>query len=247
MKKAKQALKHPQFLSALIGTAYLPEEIPPAITAKHFAKFCRTTYRDLKKHQPQLAKVATKYDTFTAPRTINGRRNLALVHPLSQLLVSLLITEHRAKIKQIINSTGISLYRTAEDPNGRRAFLGLDFRKWELTAERIHSECAFVLKADISRFFHTAYTHSIPWAVLGKEKAKDWLVHHRTKLSRHWSSDFDAALQACQARETFGMPVGPDTSRIIAELLLAGVEADKALSSILADRPACRLVDDLLI
>lgn len=202
---------------------------------------------DLKNQQQYLIKRTTKYETFTAPRTANGRRHLALVHPLSQLGISLLITQHRAKIAKLIRASGVSLYRTDEDPQRAKAFKGLDFRRWDEMGARICSECAYVLKADISRFFYTVYTHSIPWAVLGKEKAKDWLVHNKTKLANHWSSALDAALQSCQSRETFGIPVGPDTSRIIAEILMAGIEADKEFASCTAGRVACRLVDDFLI
>src|SRR5262249_47079112 len=69
-------------------------------------------------------------------------------------------------------------------------------------------------------------------------------LHNRRRLNAHWSNPLDAALQSCQSRETFGIPVGPDTSRIIAELLLAGVDKDKALSDALDGCRAFRLVDD---
>jgi hypothetical protein len=137
------------------------------------------------------------------------------------------------------------LYRTGEDVHHSRAFLGLDFRRWEPLCARIYSENKFVLKADISRFFYTAYTHSIPWAVLTKKKAKEWFLQN--KLSGHWSNDFDRAIQACQSRETFGIPVGPDTSRIIAEILLAGIEADKSFKQAVQGRTRCRLLDDFII
>lgn len=172
---------------------------------------------------------------------------MALVHPVGQLGVSLLITRHRDKIKKIINKRGTSLYRTDEHVEEQKAFSGLDFRRWDVERARICAECPVILTADISRFFYTVYTHSIPWAILGKEKAKDYLAHNKKALYDHWSSDFDTALQACQSRETFGIPVGPDTSRIVAELLMAGVESDPALSATIAGRPMARLLDDFII
>jgi hypothetical protein len=247
MKSPKPISKPSDFLFALIRTAYLPHELPPAITTRHFANFCKTEYLNLKSQQPYLIKKTTRYDTFTAPRTDNGRRPLALVHPISQLAISLLITQHRTKIIDIINRSGTSLYRTDENPASGRAFQGLDFRKRDAVAEHLYSECPIVLRADISRFFYTIYTHSVPWAILGKEKVKNWLVHHKGKLKSHWSNDLDTALQSCQSRETFGIPVGPDTSRVIAEILLAGVEADKNLRSAINGRPAWRLLDDFII
>jgi hypothetical protein len=234
-------------LEALIRTGYLPQEIPPAVTPRYFAQFCKSEFAALNADKKALIRLSTKFDTFTAPRPVSGRRNLALVHPLAQLGISLLITEHRRKIRKIIERGGTSLYRTEEDIANSRAFAGLDFRRWEAETARINSECLFTLKADISRFFYTAYTHSIPWAVIGKEKAKDWLLNNRKKLNAHWSHDFDTALQSCQSRETFGIPVGPDTSRIIAEILLAGVESNDRFSGAVKGRPAFRLLDDFFI
>jgi len=73
---------------------------------------------------------------------------------------------------------------------------------------------------------------------------KDWLQHDRKRLNDHWSNKFDAALQSCQSRETFGIPVGPDTSRVIAEVLLSGIEADSTLAPFLKKGRAFRLLDD---
>ena len=248
MKRAKKNQSKPgDFLAALLRTAYLPKEIPPVVTTKHFSNFCNTNYSVLKSQQTNIVKTTTNYATFTAPRAKMGRRNLALVHPVAQLGISLLITQHRQKIKEIISKSGTSLYRTDEDLTRSKAFLGLDFYRGNILRAKAYSEYPFILHADISRFFYTAYTHSIPWAVIGKEKTKEWLIHNKTKLNAHWANDFDRALQSCQSRETFGIPVGPDTSRVIAEIFLAGIEADKALLPWLKDGNAFRLVDDFII
>lgn len=247
MKSPSRPSSLPIFLARLIRTAYLPSEVPPVITAKYFSKFCENKFDYLKGKQKNLTKHSTNYETFTAPRTVSGRRNLAIVHPRAQLHLSLLITHNRAKIKKIIDEGGKSLYRTSEYPKKHKAFEGLDFRKRDTLAAGLYSERPYVLHADISRFFYTVYTHSIPWAVLGKETAKDWLSHDPKKLKNHWSNGLDSAIQLCQSRETFGIPVGPDTSRIIAEVLLAGVEADDDFSKIISGYPAFRLLDDYVI
>jgi len=107
---------------------------------------------------------------------------LALVHPIAQLGVFITdYSEIEKNIKQLIARSGTSLYRTDESIEDGKAFLGLDFRKREPLAAQLNSEFPFILQADISRFFYTAYTHSIPWAVLGKDKVKDWLQHDRKR------------------------------------------------------------------
>ena len=234
----------PAFLSALINTAYFPRELPPAITSRNFSIFCKNEYSYLAGTLDSLTKLSTQYETVTAPRATYGRRHLALVHPLAQLGLSILLTQNRATIKKLIGRRDGSLYSTAEDLQNYRAFAGLQFRERDSVRPKLYSECPIVLKADISRFFYTVYTHSIPWAVLGKEKVKEWRVKKTSKLNGHWSNKLDKAVQSCQSRETFGIPVGPDTSRILAEILLAGVESDKQLAKIVDSKSRFRLLDD---
>lgn len=240
-------LKAKDFLGCLISTGYLPDELPPTVTSREFANFCKRHFHILRRQRDQLLKLSTNYDTYTAPRTNFSRRALAIVHPLGQLAVALIITEWRKEIKTRIRKSGTSLYRTDDDLVQSLAFSGLDFEKRRTLAAKLHSENSFVLQADISRFFYTAYTHSIPWAVMGKEKAKALLRTNRKKLHAHWSHKLDEAMQACQSRETFGIPVGPDTSRIVAELLLSGVESDEDLASYVRAENAFRLLDDFSI
>lgn len=137
----------PQFLRALLNRAYFPTELPPVVNAKYFSEFCRDNYASLR----------TDLGNF-----------LRLTHPLSQLGLSLAIPQKRGRIRQIISSKPHSVYSPDENPSEGRAFAGLDFRRREIEAARIGSQCEFVLRADISRFFYTAYTHSFQWAVLGR-------------------------------------------------------------------------------
>jgi hypothetical protein len=87
--------------------------------------------------------------------------------------------------------------------------------------------------------------------VLGKEHVKkireEGSKSEKAALEKHWSSQIDLAVQRGNSRETFGIPVGPDTSRIIAELLLAGVHQTEPFRRLIDDRGAYRLVDDFFI
>ena len=114
----------PKFLGSLIRTAYLPREVPPAITARYFSKFCVENYKYLKNKEKDLLRLSTNYDTFTAPKTVPGRRNFAIVHPLGQLVLSLLITQHRVAIRKIITRHKTSLYETQESPEEGKAYRG---------------------------------------------------------------------------------------------------------------------------
>lgn len=236
-----------QFLASLIQTGYFPSEAPPVLTARYFSKFCESNFAQMKHDRKSLLVKTTKYGIFSAPRANNGRRSLALVHPLAQLNLSLIIAANRKEIAGLISARGTSLYRVSESKAESLAFQSLDFKRWRSVQTEIASAAPFLLCADISRFFYTIYTHSLPWAVIGKEKVKELIEKDRRKLERHWAHQMDAALQRCQSRETFGIPVGPDTSRIVAEILLAGVESDKKYRTLVQERPSKRLMDDFLV
>lgn len=233
------------FIWALIRSGYFPEELPPVITTKYFSDHCKANYTYWLTNHKNIINLSTIYDVFSVPRATTGRRLLSLVNPIAQIGLSLVISENRISIKNAISRSSISLYETIENINDGKAFNGLNFEKWHEYQDAISSEYPFAVKADISRFFYTIYTHSIPWAVFGKDFAKK--NYKSSKFKAHWSNKLDIALQSCQSRETFGIPVGPDTSRIISEILMAGIEQENDFLKGLELSKAVRLIDDIYI
>lgn len=249
-------LRNPPRLSArtalrfLLKSHYLADDFPYVLTTANFAEYCFSNYSTLVSAD-ELLKRTTLYGFFSVPRTTTTRRVLALPHPVSQLALSRIIATHRDAIRTTIDSAKISLYDTKIRAGVDRAFLGINFSSQSIKEAEILSHYPIVLKADIANFFHTIYSHSIPWGVLGKEYVKKIREggnrSEKAALEKHWSSQIDLAVQRGNSRETFGIPVGPDTSRIIAELLLAGVHQTEPFRALIEDRGAYRLVDDFFI
>src|SRR3546814_5011434 len=86
---------------------------------------------------------------------------------------------------------------------------------------RISDWSSDVCSSDL-RFYPSIYTHSIAWAILGKAHVK--ASHHTTAFKGHFANHLDKAVGAGQEGQTIGIPIGPDTSRIIAELVAVVVE-----------------------
>ncbi len=77
-----------------------------------------------------------------------------------------------------------------------------------------------MVQIDISRCFDSIYTHSLPWATMGKEQVKNEL-----ELSKStFGGRFDALLQNMNNKETNGIVIGPEFSRIFAEIILQAVD-----------------------
>lgn len=113
-----------------------------------------------------------------------------------------------------------------------------------------------LLRLDIAKCFDSIYTHSLPWSVLSKDAEKDAIVGKAT-TSRTFGSQFDKLMQNMNDGETNGILIGPEVSRIFAEIILQridrnvekalreGVGANRAMHKI--DYEAFRYVDDYFV
>lgn len=73
-----------------------------------------------------------------------------------------------------------------------------------------------LLRLDVSKCFDSIYTHSLPWSTLGTAAAKDFLDESRNTFGGR----FDRLMQEMNQGETNGIVIGPEFSRIFAEVIL---------------------------
>lgn len=83
---------------------------------------------------------------------------------------------------------------------------------------RLEQKYSHMLKIDVSGCFYHIYTHSVAWAVKGKEAAK------RNISVNTFENAFDHLMQHTNYNETNGIVVGPEISRIFAEIILQAVD-----------------------
>lgn len=79
-----------------------------------------------------------------------------------------------------------------------------------------------MVQIDVSKCFDSIYTHSLPWAVLGKDQTKFGL--NESKLT--FGGCFDKLMQNLNHSETNGIVIGPEFSRIFAEIILQSVDVE---------------------
>ncbi|MPS29774.1 antiviral reverse transcriptase Drt3b [Pigmentiphaga sp.] len=79
-----------------------------------------------------------------------------------------------------------------------------------------------MVQLDVSKCFDSIYTHSLPWAVLGKGQTKFSLDESKVTFGGR----FDALMQNLNHKETNGIVIGPEFSRIFAEIILQSVDAE---------------------
>lgn len=77
-----------------------------------------------------------------------------------------------------------------------------------------------LLKIDVSKCFDSIYSHTIAWALFNKQIIKD-----NVDISLEtFGGKFDKLMQTLNANETNGIVIGPEFSRIFAELILQQID-----------------------
>lgn len=84
--------------------------------------------------------------------------------------------------------------------------------------QRLEQRFNYLMEFDISKCFYNIYTHSITWAIKDKESAK------RNSNKTSFENSFDKLMQLANYNETNGIVVGPEISRIFAEIILQQID-----------------------
>ncbi len=227
-------------LKELLSRGYFPKELPAPFITDNYSGLLTSTGTlpgDFGKKAKKGVKIPTaKACRYSLARGGLLRRQLSICNPVLFYLLSKEITDNWSKI--LPHVAGTPLAATAPEfkltgraingkyPQGARSKLAQETRIGK----------RFILSTDISRFYHSIYTHSIPWALHTKPKAK---ANHTFSLL---GNKLDYWVRQGQDGQTVGIPIGPDTSLVLAELIMH--KCDEALIKKLPTIKGHRFIDD---
>jgi len=220
----------------LLTKGYFPDEIGFWLTSKSFAD----AKSDINSHiQLDKGKLSTPMK-YSVPKGKYNRRVLSVPNPYHYFFLSKEIYLNWSFIKSNLESSNISLTTPVFKKKSSRA-ISRKYSFEDISSMFINRSVGanFVLKTDISRYYSTIYTHSIPWALHGKEVAK---ANRKDSLLGNL---LDKLVRNGQDAQTIGIPVGPDTSLIISEVI--GVAMDKHLMDKNNYISAFRYIDDYYV
>jgi len=227
----------------LLEKGYLPEELPPSFNTEHLARYRESVAKKWAKIPKEYPK--TNNEIYSIPRIKHSRRNLSVANPISQFYLSKLIADNWIEIRIHLKRSEYSIEVPEIEKDGKRAISKPDFPLTSLRENKISANFDHALVSDISRFYGTLYTHAVPWALHTKLWCKNNLYNSSYKKSL--GARLDKAVQRGQDNQTIGIPVGPDTSRVISEIV--GVAIDGHVQNVLDldKNRALRHIDDWYI
>ena len=227
-------------VGSLIAHGYFAGELPPPFTTQPLARLVSSGGASL----PQVF-YPNATPSFVAQVAVHNlarpgslRRRLGIPNPVSFSRLAALVAANWNAIEAHCQQSPISLTSPQIDPSGRRAIA----RKSALSERPIHrarvrSTSRVILQTDISQFYPSLYTHSVSWALHTKAVAK------AQKTSPTLLGNLlDRCLRNGQDQQTIGIPIGPDTSLAIAEIVLTA--ADLLLAQQVVPLNGFRYIDD---
>jgi len=221
---------------SLLARGLLPRELPPPFNSLSLGKLLGTNLASPPKGFDD-PKRTYRIGTHTLARVGNLRRTLGIPNPVPFSNLCEFIDTEWQNLKPAAQRSNISLSRPYFDMAGERA-LRPSSSLAELPYKRAQARAnaQYALVADINRFYGSIYTHSIPWALHGKSIAK-------AKRDKSLIGNvMDLWARNLQDGQTLGIPIGPDTSLLIAEIILGGIDTELMGSA--KDISGWRYVDD---
>ena len=227
-------------LSDLLSKGFLPKELPPPFQSKDLQFFgsgvLPSSWQVNNKgefHRP------CELERYNHRRVGYLRRRLAFPNPIMYYHLAATVSSSWLALRKHLSQGSWSVTRPTRRNTRGRAFSAIRTHdSYNATLAKVRETSRYSLTADIGRFYPSIYTHAVPWALHGKSVAKTDFKPMATLGNR-----LDYWLRMGQSKQTVGLPIGPDTSWLISELVLVAVE--KAFKQRYgASIRGCSLIDD---
>ncbi len=205
-------------LETVCARGLLPKELPPQFSSVSLGNFLAASGGTV---PAQLQSSTTVVDTGVHSLARFGvhRRELGIPNPIAFSKLASCLVANWPTLAAAFSSSSFSETKPADRPAPDRPFDRSDSLALRpFVRARVRSTARYLVTADVSRLYPSLYTHSIPWALHTKPVAKA----NRTQALL--GNEIDKLVRDGQDRQSVGIPVGPDTSLVLAEVVLARVD-----------------------
>lgn len=173
----------------------------------------------------------SKKENYLIKQSKKGKydwRTITIINPLFYIEMVNYLKDKWEEIKCILNSKidemkNIKIVSIPFQSNRYKNIKGANINNWYINFEQKSLLKSFDYKycqmTDISNCYPSMYTHSIAWALHGKEEAK-----HKKTDDNLIGNCIDRLIREMQDNQTNGIPQGGTLTDIIAEIILIDVD-----------------------
>ena len=235
----------------LLAAGFFPPEMPSCFYSEKLAPHSDFLFRSFTalpqvNRRPAYYSYQSNKANVNFPRFRREDRRHSYLNPISFFFLSKVLADNYVNLRKLNRKSRLSVTPAIFDWGGSRAITQPAFGTRNRQNSSLNARFEILANADINGFYHTIYTHAIAWAVHTKPVAK----RRRTDYSLY-GNVIDLLVRNGQDGQTIGIPVGPDTSRLIAEVVGSAIDGtiqktlrlnSRAKSA--DERKAMRFVDD---
>lgn len=227
-----------ELYEGLLGFGMFSEKIPPMFTSKSFYDYCKA-------NSPTFEDKWHSFVRYDSVRNTNIIRELGIPTPMSYQQLCKCVEENWEQLtNHFFQNTNNQDYIVSRihlrKMNNSKMLFKMNYDNWKEDGNPeldLLIGSKYIVHADVSKCFPSIYTHSLPWALVGKKEAK---LHAGAKNKGLWYNQIDHYAQNCKYGETHGLLIGPHMSNLLGEIILTVV--DKELYS--KDWKFIRHIDD---
>ncbi|MEN6560197.1 MAG: RNA-directed DNA polymerase [Acidobacteriota bacterium] len=239
----------------LLYHGYYPEQyvLPPPFTIQKFDLCSEPYFKVSPKKKSKFIPDISVLETIAFPKSPLTVRAFGIIEPHIYHDLTFHISREWPTILDCIFNNNLRIYSysfpipvTRTKPGrlgrlraGRMIYEFIEMAENDLVGEA--HKYKYLFKTDVSNFYATIYTHSIAWALHGKQPARDDRGYFRLL-----GSIIDKLFQSANDGRTNGIAVGPAICDLISEVVLAAI--DRRCSEILTqhnlDFVGARFKDD---
>jgi len=157
-------------------------------------------------------------------------RSIQLINPFIYVYLVNVITEQnnwkeiKTKFKEFQKCKNIECKSLPVISTSKNKNKGEQILQWleeiEKESLKLALDYNFLIETDISNCYGTIYTHSIPWALHGRSKAKS------DRSEKLIGNKIDQLIQSMQYGQTNGIPQGSVLMDFIAEIVLGAIDLE---------------------
>ena len=167
-----------------------------------------------------------KYVAYEGMRNTNIPRQFGIPNPMAYQRLCKCIADNWTQIQQYFtDKTNNQTYKVSRIHirklmNSSHLF-EMSYSNWRIDGSPepdLIMGKRYLVNADIATCFPSIYTHSIPWALVGKEASKC------NRGSGEWFNCIDHFSQQIKDGETHGLLIGPHASNLLSEIILTFID-----------------------
>lgn len=230
----------------MLSHGYFAPELPPCFVSDDIARFRKSIFDGIASlpqinQRPNFHRYITEPSWFYFPRFGREDRRHGVPNPIAYLLLAKTIADNYVQLRRAARRSDLSASPPIFDWSGPRALVRPNVDLRDDFRMNLSSRREEYVAADIRAFFHSIYTHSIPWAIHGKAWSKT------NRGIQHVGNLLDLLCRNLQDGQTIGLPVGPDASRLLAELVASAMDEQLRQKLNTSGRDSSRYIDDYTI